>query len=74
MTNLFGSRSTWNSFCSECWVNSPRPTHFEAVFGILRYLKRTPRQRLLFKKGEHLMMEAYTNADWVGDVNVEDPP
>ncbi|XP_020587553.1 uncharacterized protein LOC110029552 [Phalaenopsis equestris] len=51
------------------FMHSPEPTHFEAVFRILRYLKRTPGKAILFKKGEHLMIEAYTDADWAVDVN-----
>ncbi|XP_015583366.2 secreted RxLR effector protein 161-like [Ricinus communis] len=51
------------------FIHSPGPTHFEVVFKILRYLKRTLGKGLLFKKGEYLLIEAYTDADWAGNVN-----
>ena len=50
------------------FMHSPGPTHFEAVFRILRYLKGTPGKGLMFKKKGHLQVEAYTDADWAGNV------
>ena len=44
------------------------PTHFEAVFRILRYLKGTLGKWLLLQNRGHLQVKAYTNADWAGDV------
>lgn len=47
-------------------MHAPGSTHFEAVYGILRYLKGTPRKGIRFKKNGHLHVEIYTNADCAG--------
>lgn len=36
----------------------------EAVHRILRYLERTLGKGLLFKKGQHLRVEAYIDTEW----------
>ena len=36
------------------FMHAPGPTHFEAVYRILRYLKGTPSKGLLFKPQGHL--------------------
>lgn len=48
------------------FMHSPEEEHLEAVYRILRYLKRTPGKGLLFKKGGEIQVEAYTDADWAG--------
>jgi len=51
------------------FMHAPRPTHFEAVFRILRYLKGTPGKGLMFRNRGHMQVEAYTDADWAGNIN-----
>ena len=41
----------------------------EAIYRILKYLKRTPRKGLFFKKNEVKSVEAFTDADWAGFVD-----
>lgn len=50
-------------------MHSPTEEHLEAVFKILRYLKRTSGRGLLFKGSNTIKIEAYTDADWAGCVN-----
>lgn len=50
------------------FMHSPGSQHFDAVYRILRYLKGTPGKGLIFKKYGHLQVEAYTDADWAGNV------
>ncbi|XP_031254187.1 uncharacterized protein LOC116112148 [Pistacia vera] len=41
--------------------------HMNAVMRILRYLKHTPRKRILFSKNkDYQNMHAYTDVDWAG--------
>jgi hypothetical protein len=52
------------------YMHDPRSDHMDAVYRILRYLKRNPSKGLLFKKNGHLNVEGYCDADWgscVGD-------
>ncbi|CAL9098819.1 unnamed protein product [Musa textilis] len=51
------------------FIHSPYEEHLETVYRILRYLKKTPDKCLLFKKDNHMRIEAFTNADWVGSVS-----
>ncbi|KAJ9676113.1 hypothetical protein PVL29_024893 [Vitis rotundifolia] len=50
------------------FMHVPRPEHFEAVYKILRYLKRTPGRGLLLKSQGHLQIEAYIDTNWVGSI------
>ncbi|XP_020987448.1 secreted RxLR effector protein 161-like [Arachis duranensis] len=50
------------------FMHSPGREHMDAVFRILRYLKRSPRKGLLYKNYGHRQIKAYTDADWVGNV------
>jgi hypothetical protein len=50
------------------FMHSPRESHMEAVYRILRYLKSAPGRGILFSKHDHLQVEAYTDADWAGSV------
>ncbi|XP_062118913.1 uncharacterized mitochondrial protein AtMg00810-like [Humulus lupulus] len=50
------------------YMHNPLEEHLEAVYRVLRYLKKTPGIWLLFKKYEERGVEAFTDADWVGSV------
>ncbi|XP_028127274.1 uncharacterized protein LOC114323795 [Camellia sinensis] len=47
-------------------MHAPKTSHLEAVMRILRYLKSSPEKGLYFSKHDHLSVEAFTNANWVG--------
>ncbi len=48
---------------------NPRENHLQAVKRIFRYLKGTTELGLWYPKGHELTLTAYTNADWVGDID-----
>ena len=50
------------------FMHSPCKEHLEAVYKVLKYLKKTPGKGLLFKKNNNLQVEVYTDADWAGSV------
>jgi hypothetical protein len=50
------------------FMHSPRESHMEVVYRILRYLKSSPGKGLLFSRHDHLKIEAYTDADWAGSI------
>ena len=51
------------------FMHDPMEEHLEAVYQILRYLKKNPGCGLMFKKGGgDLTIEAYIVADWAGSV------
>ena len=45
-------------------MHKPKELHLQAVYRILHYLKATLRKGILFKKGDKLTLEAYTDADY----------
>ena len=45
------------------FMHDPREVNMEAVFRVPKYLKSSSGQGIHFKKGESLILEAYTNAD-----------
>ena len=51
------------------YMHSPKESHLEAVYKILRYLKGSPGRGLFFKKSDSKKVEIYTDADWVGLAN-----
>ena len=51
------------------FMHQPQEDHMDAVIRIMRYLKRTPGNGILFRRNEHLNIEAYTDADWAGNPN-----
>ncbi|KAJ0440582.1 putative RNA-directed DNA polymerase [Helianthus annuus] len=51
------------------FMHQPQKEHMEAVMRIVQYLKGTPGRGIVFKKGEHLNVEAFTDADWASNPN-----
>ena len=47
-------------------MHSLYEVYLKTIYRIFRYLKRTPGKGLLFKKDNHMRIEAFTNAEWVG--------
>ncbi|RDY13853.1 putative mitochondrial protein, partial [Mucuna pruriens] len=45
-----------------------REFHLQATQRILQYLKGAPRRGILYKMNEYAILEAYTDADYVGPV------
>ena len=45
------------------FMHSPRQTHLDVIFQIVRYLKSAPGKGLFFGKHGHTQVEAYTDAD-----------
>ncbi|KAL5779663.1 hypothetical protein ACOSQ2_010400 [Xanthoceras sorbifolium] len=52
------------SYVSHC----PNEEQMEAVYRILRYLKKTPGQGLFFKKHSDRKIEVFADADWAGSI------
>ncbi|CAL8150681.1 unnamed protein product [Prunus armeniaca] len=50
------------------FMHFPSEDHMSAVMRILRYLKVTPVEGLMFSKYGHTNVEGYTNADWAGSI------
>ncbi|KAK8921057.1 hypothetical protein KSP39_PZI020242 [Platanthera zijinensis] len=48
-------------------MHSPSVRHQQAVFRVLRYLKKAPGRGVLFKNGKSLEVEVFTDADWAGN-------
>lgn len=48
------------------FMNFPTKEHMDAVYRILRYLKKDPGKGLMFKKTLNRSLEVYTGIDWVG--------
>lgn len=51
------------------FLTAPCTIHFAAVLRILRYLRRTLYKGLLFSSTSKLKLHAFSDSDWVGDVN-----
>jgi hypothetical protein len=49
-------------------MHCPSEKHMDAVIRILRYLKSSPRKRIMFTKNNHLKIDGYTDADWAGNI------
>lgn len=47
-------------------MHCPSEDHMDAAMQIIRYLKSAPRKGLMFSKNNHLDIDGYTDADWVG--------
>ncbi|RVW97291.1 Retrovirus-related Pol polyprotein from transposon RE2 [Vitis vinifera] len=48
------------------WEISTARSHWDAVIRILRYIKSTPGQGVLYENRGHTQVVGYTNADWAG--------
>ncbi|RVW99728.1 Retrovirus-related Pol polyprotein from transposon RE1 [Vitis vinifera] len=51
------------------YMHSPKESHLEVVYKILRYLKGSPGRGLFFKKSDSKKVEIYTDADWAGSAD-----
>ena len=54
-----------------CFMEDPREDHWAAVKRLLRYIKRTVDQGIIFPKtgGSGLQLTVFSNADLVGDID-----
>ena len=48
------------------FLQSPCDSRWDAVIRILRYIKSTPGQGVLYKNRDHTQVVGYTDADWAG--------
>ncbi|RVW88631.1 Retrovirus-related Pol polyprotein from transposon RE1 [Vitis vinifera] len=48
------------------FLQSPCDSHWDAVIRILRYIKSTPGQGVLYENRGHTQIVGYTDADWAG--------
>nr|CAN75244.1 hypothetical protein VITISV_014212 [Vitis vinifera] len=48
------------------FLQSPCDSHWDAVIRILRYIKSTPGQGVLYENRGHAQVVGYTDADWAG--------
>lgn len=48
------------------FMQQPRKPHYDAALRILRYLKSTPGQGILFSSQSLLQLKAFCDADWAG--------
>ncbi|KAL5787126.1 hypothetical protein ACOSP7_004075 [Xanthoceras sorbifolium] len=51
------------------FMHVPCQGHLDAVYRILRYLKRTPGKGLFFAKTNDRKIRAFTDADWAGSID-----
>ncbi|XP_073262876.1 uncharacterized protein [Populus alba] len=50
------------------FMHSPSEEHMKVVTRILRYLKSSLGKGILFKNGDNLKIDGYTDADWAGSI------
>jgi hypothetical protein len=50
-------------------MDSPRKPHMDVAFRVLRYLKSSPGQGLLFPSDSSLKLKAFCNSDWAACPN-----
>ena len=50
------------------FLQSPCDSHWDAVVRILRYIKGTPGQGVLYENRGHTQVVGYNNADWAGSL------
>ncbi|RVW55540.1 Retrovirus-related Pol polyprotein from transposon RE2 [Vitis vinifera] len=51
------------------FLQSPCDNHWDAVIRILRYIKETPCQGMLYEDRGHTQIVGYTDADWAGSLS-----
>ena len=56
------------------FMHDPQKIHLSALNKILQYLKASTGKGLLFKRECTLSMEVYIDADYAGQLLIEDPP
>ncbi|KAK9080267.1 hypothetical protein SSX86_001943 [Deinandra increscens subsp. villosa] len=49
------------------FMSSPRTSHWEAVYHILKYLKGAPGRGILYQNNGHHTLQGFTDADYNGD-------
>jgi len=50
-------------------MSNPHTMHLQAIERVLRYLKATPGQGLLFKVDSTFHLKAYSDSDWGGCID-----
>lgn len=48
------------------FMNSPKQTHLDIAFRIIRYVKSQPSLGVFFSASSSLRMSAFLDSDWVG--------
>lgn len=48
------------------FLNAPTTTHYDTACRVVKYLKWTPGQGLLFRRDSQLQLLGFTDADWAG--------
>jgi len=56
-----------NKVCQ--FLHAPTSVHWTAVKRILRYVKHTIDTRLQFERSRHMVLSAFSDADWAGSVD-----
>eukprot|EP00261_Vitis_vinifera_P038895 XP_019080138.1 PREDICTED: uncharacterized protein LOC109123774 [Vitis vinifera] len=51
------------------YMHSPKESHLEVMYKILKCLKGSPRRGLFFKKSDSKKVKIYTDADWAGSAD-----
>ena len=51
------------------FMSAPKLPHLQAAYKILKYLKKTPGQRLFLSANSKLQLKCYCDADWVACVD-----
>ena len=49
-------------------MHNPKEIHLQLANRVLRYLKGSPRNGILFKRSQRLVLKVYTDVDYVGSV------
>ena len=49
------------------FMHQPQDDHLEAALRVVRYLKGTFDHGIMFRRGKHLEIHGYTDADWAGN-------